>query len=129
MQHNYHPAGTTLLGTFTPDNLIASGFPGTNKAVQLKHGVDYKRGTILQESATAGIYEAVTTDAKAELVLLEDRNLLAATAAQPGVAAMTGEFNKPALVLGAGATIAGVAKALEARNIYVRNTVPVVTAD
>ena len=42
---------------------------------------------------------------------------------------MTGGFNKPALVLGAGATIAGVAKALEVRNIYVRDTVPVVTAN
>ena len=129
MQHDFHPAGVNTLGTFTPDNLIAGGFPCSNKAVQLKHGVDYKRGTVLQESATAGVFEPVTTDANAVYVLLEDRNLTAATAAKPGVAAMTGGFNKPALVLGAGATIAGVTKALEARNIYVRDTVPVVTAN
>ena len=40
MQHNYHPAGVATLGTFTPDNLIAGGFPCSNKAVQLKQGVD-----------------------------------------------------------------------------------------
>lgn len=129
MQHNYHPAGVTTIGTFTPDNLIAGGFRGTNKAVQLKHGVNYKRGTVLQVSATAGIFEIVTDDTKALYVLLEDRDLTTATAAKPGVAAMTGEFNKPALFLGAGATLAGVAVTLEARNIYLRDTVPVVTAD
>ena len=129
MEHNYHPSGVNTLGTFTPDNLIAGGFPGANKAVQLKHGVKHLRGTVLQESATAGVYEIVADDTKAIYVLLEDRDLTAATSAQPGMVAMTGGFNKPALKLGAGATIAGVTKTLEARNIYVRDTVPVVTAD
>jgi predicted nicotinamide N-methyase len=129
MQHNYRPAGVATLGTFTPDNLIAGGFPVQTKSVQLKHGVNYARGAVLQVSSTAGIYEKVTTDASAIYILLEDRDLSAATAAQPGVVAMTGEFNKPALSLGAGATLAGVAAALEAKNIVLRDTVPVITAD
>lgn len=132
MQHNYHPSGVNTLGTFTPDNLIAGGFQGTTKAVQLKHAVNYKRGTVLQESATAGIYEPVTDQAKAIYVLLEDRDLTTATAAKPGVAAMTGGFNKPALTLGTlaeGSTADGVYKTLEARNIYVHDTVPIVTAN
>ena len=129
MQHNYHPAGVTTLGTFTPDNLIAGGFPGAAKAVQLEHGTNYKRGAVLQESSVAGIFELVDTDAKAIYVLLEDRDLSAAAAAKPGVVMMTGGVNKPALTLGVGATAAGVAKALEARNIYVHDTVPIVTAD
>jgi hypothetical protein len=132
MQHNYHPAGVNTLGTFSPDNLIAGGFQGSTKSVQLKHGVNYKRGTVLQVSATAGIYEPVTDQTKAIYILLEDRDLSAATAAKPGVAAMTGEFNKSALTLGTlaeGSTAAGVYATLETRNIYVRDTVAVVTAD
>lgn len=129
MQHNYRPAGVTALGTFTPDNLIAGGFPAHTKSVSLKHGVNYARGAVLQVSATPGIYEKVTTDADAIYVLLEDRDLTAAVAAQPGMIAMTGEFNSTAVSLGAGATLAGVTTALEAKNIYLRATVPVITAD
>lgn len=131
MQHNYHPSGVTTLGTFTPDNLIAGGFPGVTKALQLKHGVNYARGAVLQESSTPGIYEKVTVAANSIYVLLEDRDLTAAGAAQPGVALATGGVNKPALTTGtlATGTLADVYKALEAKNIYVRDTVPVVTAD
>lgn len=131
MQHNYHPAGVNTLGTFTPDNLIAGGFPVVTKALQLKHGVNYARGAVLQESATPGIFEKVTVAANSIYVLLEDRDLTAAVAAQPGVVMMTGGVNKPALTtgtLGTG-TLADAYKALEAKNIYVRDTVPVVTAD
>ena len=131
MQHNYHPAGINTLGTFTPDNLIAGGFPAVNKSIQLKHGVNYARGVILQESSTAGIFEKVTVAANSIYVLLEDRDLTAATSAKPGVVMMTGGVNKPALSTGtlATGTLSDAYKALEAKNIYVRDTVPVVTAD
>lgn len=133
MQHNYHPSGITTLGSFTPDNLIATDcFDMVTKAVQLKHGVSYARGAILQESATADIFEKATDQTKVIYVLLEDRDLSAADAAKPGVVAATGVFNKPALstgTLAGGTTLAGIYKSLEAKNIYVRDTVPVVTAD
>lgn len=128
MEHNYHPSGSTLLGEFTPDNLIAGGFPGTTKEVILKNGVKHLRGTVLQETTTAGVYDKVTEDAKAIYVLLEDRDLTAATNAQPGMVLMTGGVNKPALILGAGATLAGIVPVLEARNLYLRDTVKVVSA-
>lgn len=132
MNHNYHPAGATTLGTFTPDHLIAAGFPLAQKSVQLKHGVNYARGAILQESATPDVYEKVTDQADAVYILLEDRDLTADVAAKPAVVAMTGGFNKSALstgTLAGGSTLAGIIKTLEAKNIYVRDTVAVVTAD
>lgn len=128
MEHNYHPAGSTLLGVSTPDNLIAGGFPGKTKPVILKNGVKHLRGTVLQETATAGVYDKVTDNAKAIYVLLEDRDLTAATTPQPGMVLMTGGVNKPALILGEGATLAGIEPVLEARNLYLRDTVKIVSA-
>ena len=128
MKHNYHPSAGQI-GSITPDNLLCGGFYGTPKSVQLKHGVNYARGSILAESATAGIYELVTDDTKAVYVLVEDRDLSAATSAKPGVIYMTGEFNKTAVAIGAGATLAGVTKTLEKLNIYLRDTMPVIEAE
>jgi hypothetical protein len=128
MNHNYHP-GAGQIGTFTPDNLLCGGFRGTPKSVQLKHGVNYVRGSILQESTTAGIFELVADDTKAVYVLMEDRDLSAATSAKAGVVHMTGEFNKSAVTIGAGATLAGVTKTLEKLNIYLRDSMPVIAVD
>lgn len=128
MNHNYHPSAGAI-GSFTPDNLLCGGFVGTPIAVSLKHGVNYARGSVLQESSTAGIYELVTTDANAKYVLVEDRDLTAATAAKPGLVYATGEFNLSAVTVGSGATKAGSAKTLEKLNIYLRDSMPVVTAD
>ena len=227
MQHNYHPAGSTLLGTFTPDNLIAPGpIPMATTALTLKSGASYVRGTVLEETvfgtaasaaksggntgngtltldattpvlygAHAGVYtvrvitaatnagtlrvtapdgtvlgdvavgatfsnrikfatadgatdfivgdgfditvtavaeasqkyQKVSADARAKYVLLEDVD--ATSADKPAVAAVTGNFNKPALTIGAGATLTGVGRALERLNIYLHDTVSVVTAD
>lgn len=128
MKHNYHPSAGPI-GSFTPDNLLCGGFYGTPKAVQLKHGVNYVRGSILQESTTPDVYELVTDDTKAEYVLMEDRDLTAETAAKPGMIYMTGEFNKSAVTIGSGATLAGVTKTLEKINIYLRDTMPVIAAE
>ena len=227
MQHNYHPAGATTIGTFTPDNLIAAGcFDMVTEGITLKAGANYVRGTVLEETvfgtaasavksggntgngtltldattptlfgALPGVYtvrliaaatnagtfrvtapngvvlgdvtvgqtfsnhikfattdgatdfavgdgfditvtavapsaqkyQKVTADIRARLVLLEDVD--ATSTDRASVAAATGTFNRPALTIGATATLNGVQRTLEARNIYLRNTVPVVTAD
>ena len=112
-------------GSWTPDNLLCGGFYGVPKAIKLKHGVEHLRGDILQESATAGVYELCADPAKAELVLMEDRNLTAATAAQPGVSYETGEFNRTHVRVAAGTDMAAVEKTLRKLNIYLRATVGV----
>lgn len=108
---------------WTPTNLLAGGFYGTPEVIQLKHGVEHKRGDILQESADAGVYELCSDPAKAEMVLLEDRNLTAATSPQPGTVYLTGEFNKPHVRVAAGTDLAAVEKTLRRLNIYLRRTV------
>lgn len=226
MNHNYHPAGVTTIGTFTPDNLMAGGFPAVPKAVTLKSGASFVRGTVLEETvfgtatsaaktggntgngtltvdattpvlfggqpgiytvrciaaatnagtlrvtapdgtvlgdvavggtfsnrikfATAdgstdfivgdgfditvvGVadsaqkYQKVTSDDRAVYVLLEDVD--ATSADKQGMVGTTGEYNKTAVTIGSTATLAGVTKTLERRNIYLRGTVPIVTAD
>lgn len=128
MEHSYQPFSKNL-GSFSPDNLMCGGFYGVPNAVQLKHGVKYVRGSILQESTTPGVYELVEDDTKAEYVLIEDRDLTADATTKPGVIYMTGEFNKSHVTIGAGATLAGVAKTLEKLNIYLRDTMPVIAVD
>ena len=226
MKHNYHPSGVTTIGTFTPDNLMSGDCDVVTKAVTLKSGADYLRGTVLEETvfgtatsaaktggntgngtltldattpvlygglpgvyrvrvvaaatdagtlrvtapdgtvlgdvavggtfsnrikfATAdgstdfivgdgfditvvGVadsaqkYQKVTADERALYVLLEDVD--ATSADKQCVVGITGGFNKTAVIIGSTATLAGVTKTLEKRNIYLRGTVPVVTAD
>lgn len=119
---NYYPAYGTA-GTFVPDNLQAGDFPIKTKTVLLKAGTAFLRGTVLEEGTVAdvGKYLKVTTDANAKYVLLEDMDATAAD--KMATVAITGEFNGRSLVLGAGATIAGVTKALEPLSIFVRGAV------
>lgn len=227
MQHNYHAAGVSTLGTFTPDNLIAPGpIPMNTEGIVLKSGANYVRGTVLEETvfgtatraakaggntgngtltldattptlfgAEPGVYQVrliaaaanggtfrvtapngvvlgdvavgstfsnrvkfatadgstdfivgdgfditvtataagaqkyqrVTDDSRAKMVLLEDVD--ATSADKASVAAVTGNFNKSALNIGSTATLAGVERHLARLNIYLRDTVAIVTAD
>lgn len=119
---NHYP-GFISAGTSSADNLIAGDYPIARKTVILKGGVAYVRGTVLQELATADLGKTgpVTADASAAYILLEDRDATAGDLT--AIVAMTGEFNKFALVLGEGATLAGVTATLEAKNIYIRDAV------
>jgi hypothetical protein len=83
--------------------------------------------TVAAATAATQKYQRVTSDAGAKLVLLEDVD--ATSADKAAVAAVTGAFNKPALTIGSTATIAGVERTLARLNIYLRDTVSVVTAD
>lgn len=121
MDVNFQPAGVTTVGTFTPDNLIVGGFPIHAKPLTIKSGAVLKRGTVLEVSSTAGKYQAVTTDADATYILAEDCDATSADKVAPVY--VTGTFNKSALILGDGATLAGVVAALEGRSIFAVATV------
>lgn len=110
-------------GTFTPDKLIgADNVPEVTRTFTLKQdAAPYVRGTVLEESATAGVYQRVTADADAACVLLEYVDATAANA--KGTASIAGSYNANALVLGAGATLAGTRKTLESKGIYVSDGV------
>ena len=127
MKCDYHPSARPV-GSFTPDNLLCGGFTGVPKAIELKHGVEHLRGDIVQESATAGVYELCSDPTKAYAVLMEDRDLTAYTEAAPAIVYLTGEFNRPHVRVADGTDLAAVEKTLEARNIYLRATVAAVPA-
>lgn len=83
--------------------------------------------TVTAAAASAQKYQKVTADIRARVVLLEDVD--ATSADKASVAAVTGFFNKSALTIGATATLNGVQRTLEARNIYLRDTIAQVFAD
>lgn len=117
---NYARAGES-----TQENLFCGGFVGTPRQVNLKPGVVHVRGDILQESATAGVYELCDTPEKAIYVLVEHRDLSEEADPQVGVVYMTGEFNRSGVRVAEGADFEAVATVLEARNLYFRKTVGV----
>lgn len=117
------PGFNAAAGSFTPDGLIAGDFDVITKSVLLKAGTAYQRGHVLQPltAGDAGKYGAVTADASAQYILLEDRDATAGDLY--GVVAVTGEYNANKLILGAGATLAGVRATLETHTIYIRDAV------
>lgn len=123
MPFNFQPSGLTTQGTFVPDNLIGGDFDIVTKSVTLKAGTSYVRGHVLQalSGGDAGKFGPVTTDANAKYILLEDVDATAAD--KVSVVALTGKFNKNKLTLGAGATIAGVAAALEPLSIFLVDSI------
>lgn len=123
MDVNLQPSGFNSQGTYTPDNLIAGNFPIATKQVTIKSGNNLVRGTVLEEGTAgdAGKFFAVTTAANAKYILAEDCN--ATGGDKVTVAYLTGQFNSRRVTLGTGPTLAAVTTALEARNIYLVDTV------
>ena len=123
MPFNFQPSGATTQGTFVPDNLIGGDFDIVTKSVTLKAGTNYVRGHVLQAltAGDAGKYGPVTVDANAKYILLEDVDATAAD--KISVVAITGKVNKNNLTLGAGATLAGVAAALEPLSIFLVDSI------
>lgn len=122
MDVNFQPSGLTAQGTFSPDNLIAGGFPiHTKPGVILSGSGALKRGTVLEVSGTAGKFRAVTVDANAKYILAEDVD--ATSADKTTVFYVTGTFNESDVTLGSGATLAGVRAALEPLSIFLVGTV------
>lgn len=107
------------LDSFVPDRLIGGdNVDQVTRSFSLQ--VDpaiYQRGTVLELSGTPGVYRRVTVDANAAFVLLEAVDATAAIA--KGVAGVRGSYNANALILGVGATLAGVRVALEAKGNFV----------
>lgn len=118
MGYNFAPGFTKNAGSFILDGLVAGDFDIVTKSVTLKAGTNFVRGHVLEAgtAGNAGKYLPVTTDANAQYILLEDVD--ATSADQLGAVAVTGQFNSNALTLGAGATLAGVTKALEGHSIF-----------
>lgn len=127
---DHYPNYNTSAGVFTPDNLIAGHFPIKTKVVTLKAGAAFKRGDILAAEVTGdgetgisetGKFVLVTADADARYLLAEDRDATDVDAT--AVAYVTGEFNINSVRVGAGATAAGCAAALEPRSIFLLSAV------
>jgi len=127
------PSGTSL-GTFSLPGTAGGSATFSNqiKFALADGGTDFAVGdgfdiTVTAVAPGAQKYQRVTADIRARAVLLEDVD--ATSADKASVAAFTGTFNKPALTIGGTANINGVQRTLEARNIYLRDTIAQVTAD
>lgn len=120
---NFQPSGFTDQGSIGSDNLIAGDFPIKTQSIVIVDGAGVlPRGTVLQVSATAGKYEEVTDDAEAVFILAEDVD--ATDADVTTTAYITGQFNKRALSIGTGATLAGVTATLRPLSIFIQDSVP-----
>jgi len=106
--------------------LHASDFPRIARYVIVKSGLSLKRGTVLgrvgvtdDDAATVWtVVTAAATDGSkvARAILVEDVDATAAAA--PGRAEFAGHFNRDALTVGAGLTIAAVRDELRLSGIH-----------
>jgi len=91
------------------DKLVAGDYPVAQTVVTIDGAATLVAGTVLVEGNTAGTYAKITGSTAGTTgkfaILLEDVDV-AADASVKALAALTGEFNKDALVFGSSATLA-----------------------
>lgn len=91
------------------DKLVAGDYPVAQTVVTIAGAATLVAGTVLVEGNTAGTYAKITGSTAGTTgkfaILLEDVDV-AADASVKALAALTGEFNKDALVFGTSANLA-----------------------
>jgi hypothetical protein len=116
----------TILGVFTPDNLLAGDFPRVADGVTILAGRSLTRGAVLGRVTASGKCKAVDsgqTDGSQTIhaVLAEDVDASLADAS--GVVYLTGEFNENALTFGGTDTPDTHRDAARLKSIFFRKAV------
>lgn len=112
-----------------PDALIAGEFPRVEMPVVISSGQNLVRGAVVGRITATGEYilsasAAVDGSQTPVGILVQDTD---ATAADKDASIYrTGIFNPAALTLGAGHTISSIRDGLEAKQIYLKSTIPAV---
>lgn len=112
--------------TFTPENLIAGGFPRVMESVTLLSGESRKRGTLLGKvtaSEKLKLCNSANTDGSQTPygILAEDCD--ASSADKVTSCFLSGEFNSNAMTFGGTDTAATHKAALRDLNIYLKTNV------
>ena len=112
--------------TYTPDNLIAGGFPLTTGGMTIATGQVLPRGSVLGEKTADG--QGVLCDSAAadgteapSCILAEDVDTTAGVAEAPVY--LSGEFNEAALAFGGTDTIDTHRKALRDLSLFTNTNV------
>ena len=115
MQPNFE-----VLGTFTPDSLIADGFPLLSESGTLLAGQNLTRGALLGIVTASGKYRlsvpAAVDGSEAPSAILAE-SVDATAADKPCVFYVSGRFNTSAMNLG-GHDVADIKAGLRNLNIY-----------
>jgi len=111
-------------GSYAPDNLIAGEFPRVTRIVTVTGAALLSRGAVLGQIDADGRFQlsdtSLTNGAEnPEAILAEDVD--ATSGDVQAHVYLAGEFNAPALTMGAGHTLASITKAFRQRSIFLRN--------
>lgn len=115
------------LETFTPDNLIAQGNPGTvDEPITLESGQNLTRGTLLGKITASGKYKISATGAgdgseTPSAILTSDTD--ASAGDKKTSAYVAGVFNQNALTFGSGHTASSVKDGLRDLGIFLKDSV------
>jgi hypothetical protein len=112
--------------TYTPDNLIAGGFPLTTGGITVASGQILSRGAVLGEKTADGqgvLVDSTAVDGSENpyCILAEDVDASAAAVEAPVY--LSGEFNEDALAFGGTDTIATHRAALRDLSLFTTTNV------
>lgn len=109
--------------TFSPDQLIAGGFPLMTRSVTLASGQTLARGAVLGKITASGKY-VLSASAASDGSQVPDAILVDACDASGGDQTVgvyeSGEFFGAALTLGTGHTLASIRDVLRDRSLFLR---------
>lgn len=110
-----------------PDPLFAGEFPRVTTEVTIASGQNLARGAVVGRITSGGQY-VLSTSGASDGSQTPVGILVQATDATGGAKTAsiyrTGEFNQAAVILGAGHSIASIRDGLEAKQIYLKSTLP-----
>ena len=117
----------STLGTLSGrDNLLAGDFPIVTESITLVSGENRTRGALLGKVTASGKYKlslSAAVDGSQTPVAILGRDTDASAADVVTVGYFSGEFNQNELTYGTGHTAATVKANLQARSIFLKDTI------
>ncbi len=113
-------------GSIKADTLLAGEFPRVSMLATITGG-KFERGTVLGKITASGKCTGCTsaaTDGSKDVYGILAETVDASTEDKQAVVYLSGEFNSAALSVGEGYTVAGLADALRAKSIFIKNNQP-----
>lgn len=121
------PDLTITSESYSPDNLLAGGFPIVTTEITVISGQNLVRGAVLGKITASGKYNlslSAAGDGSEVPIAILSEDCDASGGDKVAIAYLTGEFNEDAITIGTAHTVASIRAGLRDLGIHLKKPVP-----